>query len=294
MIRNLQTLNFSYLFNYTIAGEDLQKLRLATQMLAEYDVAKVAQYLLMDEAELNAQAIETELQKRETIYNDVVDWKRESMDSGIRYTDKILVRTMIADGKTNAEIVKYAKVTELYIEKIRLKEFYIFSYDVPHDMVRAGRARWQTIEEEQDLNHANAFDQIRWLEHVSLENISQDDVERIIRKSPYFEGERVYFTEYIITKELYNELLACEEAAKTKKAADELMEEIAYCEDMIAEHKKHKLHHEKDVPALRKQYNDLNNEGGEGYIPHFYTFEALAYFEKKLAALKKLKNDLKQ
>ena len=53
MIRNLQTLNFSYLFNYTIAGEDLQKLRLATQMLAEYDVAKVAQYLLMDEAELN-------------------------------------------------------------------------------------------------------------------------------------------------------------------------------------------------------------------------------------------------
>ena len=103
MIRNLQTLNFSYLFNYTIAGEDLQKLRLATQMLAEYDVAKVAQYLLMDEAELNAQAIETELQKRETIYNDVVDWKREYMDSGIRYTDKILVRTMIADGKTNAE-----------------------------------------------------------------------------------------------------------------------------------------------------------------------------------------------
>ena len=62
MIRNLQTLNFSYLFNYTIAGEDLQKLRLATQMLAEYDVAKVAQYLLMDEEELNAQAIETELQ----------------------------------------------------------------------------------------------------------------------------------------------------------------------------------------------------------------------------------------
>lgn len=172
MIRNLQTLNFSYLFNYTIAGEDLQKLRLAKRMLAEYDVAKVAQYLLLDEAELNAQAVETELQKRETIYNDVVDWKREYMDSGIRYTDKILVRSMIADGKTNAEIVKYAKVTELYIEKIRLKEFYIFSYDVPHDMVWAGRARWQTIEEEQDLNHANAFDQIRWLEHVSLENIS--------------------------------------------------------------------------------------------------------------------------
>ena len=106
MIRNLQTLNFSYLFSYTIAGEDLQKLRLAKQMLSEYNVAKVAQYLLLDEAELNAQTIETELQERETIYNDVVDWKREYMDSGIRYTDKILVRTMVADGKTNAEIVK--------------------------------------------------------------------------------------------------------------------------------------------------------------------------------------------
>lgn len=173
MIRNLQTLNFSYLFNYTIAGEDLQKLRLATQMLAEYDVAKVAQYLLMDEAELNAQAIETELQKRETIYHEVVDYKRKYMDYGISYTNKILVRTMVADGKTNAEIIKYAKVTGLYIEKIRLKEFYIFSYDVPHNMVWAGTARWQTIEEEQDLNHANAFDQIRWLEHVSLENISR-------------------------------------------------------------------------------------------------------------------------
>ena len=102
MIRNLQTLNFSYLFNYTIAGEDLQKLHLATQMLAEYDVAKVAQYLLMDEAELNAQAIETELQKRETIYHEVVDYKRKYMDYGISYTNKILVRTMVADGKTNA------------------------------------------------------------------------------------------------------------------------------------------------------------------------------------------------
>lgn len=126
MIRNLQTLNFSYLFNYTIAGEDLQKLRLAKRMLAEYDVAKVAQYLLLDEAELNAQAIETELQKRETIYHEVVDYKRKYMDYGISYTNKILVRTMVADGKTNTEIIKYAKVTELYIEKNQIKRILCF------------------------------------------------------------------------------------------------------------------------------------------------------------------------
>lgn len=289
MLRDLQNLNANYYCKYTIVGEDLQKLRLAQQMLTEYDVAKVANYLLLDEAELDAQTIQSELHKREALYNDIDERKREYMDYGISYTDKILVRTMVADNKTNSEIMKYAKVTEFYIEKIRLKEFYLFSYDRPHDMIWAGVARWQTIEEEQNFNHANAFDQVRWLDHISLDNIKREDIERIIKKSPYFDGEQVYFTEYIITKDLYDELLACEEAAKQKKAADELMEEIAYCEGMIAEHKKHKLHHEKDVPALRKQYNDLNNEGGEGYIPHFYTFEALAHFEGKLAALKKAK-----
>lgn len=38
---------------------------------------------------------------------------------------------------------------------------------------------------------------------------------------------------------------------------------------------------------LKKQYNNIHNEGGEGYIPHFYTYEEYEYAKKLLSKLLK-------
>ena len=63
--------------------------------------------------------------------------------------------------------------------------------------------------------------------------------------------------------------------------------------ELIKNIEKHKLYHAQDVKKMEKQYNDLYNEGGEGYIPHFYTFEEYEYAKKQLAKLinKETKNE---
>ena len=36
-----------------------------------------------------------------------------------------------------------------------------------------------------------------------------------------------------------------------------------------------------------KKYNDLYNEGGEGYVPHFYTKDEYEYYKERLNKLEK-------
>ena len=76
-----------------------------------------------------------------------------------------------------------------------------------------------------------------------------------------------------------------EETAKASYEKQNLIKQIKNLKNIISEYKKHPLYYAKDVPKLKKQYNDIFNEGGEGYIPTYYTYEQLAFFEKKLLEL---------
>lgn len=284
-LRNLDSLNFEYYSSYVIVGEDLQKLRLAKKMMMEYDITAITNIIMLEPMIISD--IDNHIEIYERFYENITNReKKDEIEYGINYTNKIVVRRMIANNKSNAEILKYVNVEQRYIEQIRLQEFYYIDYDYPHDLIITGKGRWETIEEEKDYNHANYFDGIRAIGSIAhLKYISRDGIERIISKSPYFYDTRVYFTKYIITEELYNELIHNEETAKASYEKQNLIKQIKNLKNIISEYKKHPLYYAKDVPKLKKQYNDIFNEGGEGYIPTYYTYEQLAFFEKKLLEL---------
>lgn len=202
-LRNLHSLNFEYYSSYVIVGEDLQKLRLAKKMIVEYDITDVTNIIMLEPMIISD--IDNYIEIYEGFYKNINNReKKDEIEYGINYTNKIVVRTMIANNKSNTEILKYVNVEERYIEQIRLQEFYYIDYDYPHGLIQTGKGRWETIEEEEEYNHANYFDGIRAIGNIThLKYISREGIENIISKSPYFYDTRVYFTKYIITEELY-------------------------------------------------------------------------------------------
>lgn len=57
-----------------------------------------------------------------------------------------------------------------------------------------------------------------------------------------------------------------------------------YYEDVIKRaNMQPKLYTRDEAKRLAKQYNDLYNEGGEGYIPHYYTVDEVEAAKKWLA-----------
>lgn len=91
---------------------------------------------------------------------------------------------------------------------------------------------------------------------------------------------------YVITNEQKEALLNY----NTKEILEKENKQINYYKELIKNIEKHKLYHAQDVRKMKKQYNDIHNEGGEGYIPHFYTFEEYEYAKKQLAKLIKEQN----
>lgn len=82
-------------------------------------------------------------------------------------------------------------------------------------------------------------------------------------------------------------LIALNDARAEAKTAHENAEEIKEIESAIAEADK-----QKDIPTKAeaerrmKAYNDLNNEGGEGFVPHIYSKEEYVFLNKRLSELK--------
>lgn len=81
-----------------------------------------------------------------------------------------------------------------------------------------------------------------------------------------------------------------EDYINKKEILEKENKQINYYKELIKNIEKHKLYHAQEVRKMKKQYNDIHNEGGEGYIPHFYTFEEYEYAKKQLAKLIKQQN----
>lgn len=66
--------------------------------------------------------------------------------------------------------------------------------------------------------------------------------------------------------------LDAERIAEEERAM--LAEDRAYYEDVIKRASvQPRLYTREEAKRLAKQYNDLYNEGGEGYVPHYYTID---------------------
>ncbi len=271
-------------YEFVELAEDIQKLRKAKLML-QHNISreKVCKYTTLEPKEIHI--LDDSLNQREEILNQIPDIIKEYLNYGYNYVDKIIVKKMIEDNCTNQEIQEFVNLTEDYINKRRLKTFPFFSWHFGGTDKMVGLARWATVEEEANYNHANVFDLAKAIEQTPLEDITFEDVQKVITASDN-DGFLYNDALYVITNEQKEALLNY----NTKEILEKENKQINYYKELIKNIEKHKLYHAQDVRKMKKQYNDIHNEGGEGYIPHFYTFEEYEYAKKQLAKLIKEQN----
>lgn len=271
-------------YEFVELAEDIQKLRKAKLML-QHNISreKVCKYTTLEPKEIHI--LDNSLNQREEILNQIPDIIKGYLNYGYNYVDKIIVKKMIEDNCTNQEIQEFVNLTEDYINKRRLKTFPFFSWHFGGTDKTVGLARWATVEEEANYNHANVFDLAKAIEQTPLEDITFEDVQKVITASDN-DGFLYNDALYVITNEQKEALLNY----NTKEILEKENKQINYYKELIKNIEKHKLYHAQDVRKMKKQYNDIHNEGGEGYIPHFYTFEEYEYAKKQLAKLIKEQN----
>lgn len=271
-------------YEFVELAENIQKLRKAKLML-QHNISreKVCKYTTLELKEIHI--LDDSLNQREEILNQIPDIIKGYLNYGYNYVDKIIVKKMIEDNCTNQEIQEFVNLTEDYINKRRLKTFPFFSWHFGGTDKTVGLARWATVEEEANYNHANVFDLAKAIEQTPLEDITFEDVQKVITASDN-DGFLYNDALYVITNEQKEALLNY----NTKEILEKENKQINYYKELIKNIEKHKLYHAQDVRKMKKQYNDIHNEGGEGYIPHFYTFEEYEYAKKQLAKLIKEQN----
>lgn len=123
---------------------------------------------------------------------------------------------------------------------------------------------------------------------VELDNISWEDLQdnNIRKGEPDGTFNGCYNEAYIISEDKKNMLLKLnEEKSKTKKALilsrkiQELEKTIKACENQG------KLYTEEEAKKRYGDYNNVQNEGGYGYVPHFYTIQEYEYAKNELKTL---------
>lgn len=77
---------------------------------------------------------------------------------------------------------------------------------------------------------------------------------------------------YIITEQEQKKLLDINDAKKSEKENREKNEKIERYKEIIRKcEAQGKLYTPEEAKRRTKQYNDVVNEGGSGYVPHYYT-----------------------
>lgn len=71
--------------------------------------------------------------------------------------------------------------------------------------------------------------------------------------------------------------------------AEERANEIAYLRSRLKELEASKLYTDEEAKSAKKCWNDLQNEGGEGYVPHFPTYEEYNAIKRRLNDLENVK-----
>lgn len=124
---------------------------------------------------------------------------------------------------------------------------------------------------------------------TDLEYITWDDVREVLKErkdNGSFSG--CSNCVYIISEDEWNALIELNEKKRTEKEKKETEESIVEYRQIIKQcEKQEKLYTKEEAAKKRRDYNNLYNEGGEGYVPHFYTIEEYEFAKTKLNELLK-------
>ena len=94
---------------------------------------------------------------------------------------------------------------------------------------------------------------------------------------------------YIVTDDEWDALIAANRQAKAAKVAKERAERIDYLRTCLrradAQRVDGKLPTTAEAREKGRKWNNVYNEGGEGYVPHYYSQSEYDYLTAELAAL---------
>ena len=147
-----------------------------------------------------------------------------------------------------------------------------------NDEEKAGYAEWF---------RETGFVRISSYPTIDLKEINWIDVGNILndRKSDgSFNG--CSNSAYIVTEDEWNKLIVLNNQKHNEKIAKENEESIKCYKTIIKNcEKQQKLYTKEEAIAKTKEWNDIHNEGGEGFVPHFYTIDEYEYAKKRLKEL---------
>lgn len=128
-------------------------------------------------------------------------------------------------------------------------------------------------------------------DHVDLPNVSWMDLCKVLGdQQPDGQFPGCGNQAYIITKEQWDALVAMDRAAGIEAARKARAEEIDCLEaaKASAEHQmvSGKLPTKEGATRKARDYNNVHNEGGYGYVPHYYSDEEYQHICTRLATLK--------
>lgn len=151
-----------------------------------------------------------------------------------------------------------------------------------------GQAR--RLNEEEKTHYAPWFHDIGFVgvgESLELEHLNQFDVEKFLQREKS-DGQFISSSDnvYIISQDEWDKLLELENNKKEladqidkDKKIDELQKIICQCAAAG------KLYTKEEAAKKRREYNNLYNEGGCGFIPHFWTVDEYEDAKKELHKL---------
>lgn len=146
------------------------------------------------------------------------------------------------------------------------------------------------LNEEEKTHYASWFRNIGFIsigESIELTHLDDLIVRNFLNREKS-DGEFISTSGevYIISQVEWDKLLKMEKLQEELLYRKERDEKIAELQDTISKcEAAEKLYTIDEANKKRKQYNNFYNEGGEGYIPHFWTIDEYEYAKEKLNEL---------
>lgn len=158
-------------------------------------------------------------------------------------------------------------------------------------------ARARRLTEEEKTHYMPWFREIGFVrigDGVNLEYLSLHQIREILGDRDS-DGNFVSSSEdvYIVSQDEWNKMIKMNEEQgilKKKKDLKEKIEDLQYTIERCESAKK--LYTREEAQAERKRYNNLFNEGGEGFVPHFYTVEEYEWTKENLKEYQKELSEL--
>lgn len=165
-------------------------------------------------------------------------------------------------------------------------------YDVnPSSIIKA---RWLSEEEKKTLTEEFKDIMVCGIEHREIKNLTYEDTENLWKSGRHVCFPGSHNDAVVISEEDAGRLIQIDKTLGRKKKIEDLKELIRIHKEELRFLSSQKLHSRKEAKEAAAEWRKTMNEGGDGYIPHFYTCEELERCKDNLAKAEKELGELEK